>query len=260
MLEFQSSVDWGMALRVQGYAVRLFESLWQGRRPGRDDRLPAVLAVVVYNGTVPWTAPQALADLVGKGTRLRAEAKVSRPQFVGERYELIDIGSYKLEGLSEGNLVSLVVAVERMTGPGEATAVLERALRLLSAAEREKLRETFLNWFRLLVARTGVDLNVLADPKMLERIEETGVLRTTLEQRFQALRDADIAEVEERWLERERQPLVRLVGRKFGPDVAEVAAGLRAGISDADRLEDVGMWIIDCDRGSELLSRLQGIG
>lgn len=47
MLEFQSSVDWGMALRVQGYAVRLFESLWQGRRPGRDGPLPAVLAVVV---------------------------------------------------------------------------------------------------------------------------------------------------------------------------------------------------------------------
>ena len=268
MLEFRLSVDWGMALRVRGYAVRLFESLWQGRRPGRDDRLPAVLAVVVYDGTVPWAAPQALADLAGKGPRPRAEAKVSRPQLVGERYELIDIGAYKLEGLSEGNLVSLVVAVERMTGPGEATAVLERALRLLSAAEREKLRETFLNWFRLLVARTGVDLDVLADPKMLERIEETGALRTTLEQRFQALRDADIAEGEarglerglEQGLERERQPLVRLVGRKFGPDVAEVANGLLAGISNADRLEDVGMWIIDCDTGSELLARLHGIG
>ena len=35
MLEFQSSVDWFMALRVQGYAVRLYESLWQGRRRGR---------------------------------------------------------------------------------------------------------------------------------------------------------------------------------------------------------------------------------
>ena len=51
MLEFQSSVDWFMTLRVQGYAVRLYESLCQGRRPGRGDRLPAVLAVVVYNGT-----------------------------------------------------------------------------------------------------------------------------------------------------------------------------------------------------------------
>lgn len=32
MLEFQSSVDWFMAPRVQGYAVRLYESQWQGRR------------------------------------------------------------------------------------------------------------------------------------------------------------------------------------------------------------------------------------
>ena len=99
---------------------------------------------------------------------------------------------------------------------------------------------------------------------MLERIEESGALRTTLEQRFQALRDADIAKGEarglERWLERERQLLVRQVRRRFGPDVANHAAGLLAGISDADRLEDVGMWIIDCDTGSELLARLQGIG
>ena len=93
---------------------------------------------------------------------------------------------------------------------------------------------------------------------MLERIEESGALRTTLEQRFQALRDADIAKGEvrgleqglERGLERERQLLVRLAGRKFGPDVADIAAGLLAEISGADRLEDVGMWIVDCDTGS----------
>ena len=33
MLEFQSGIDWFMALRVQGYAVRLYESLWRERRP-----------------------------------------------------------------------------------------------------------------------------------------------------------------------------------------------------------------------------------
>ena len=267
MLEFQSSVDWGMALRVQGYAVRLFESLWQGRRPGRVDRLPAVLAIVVYNGRVAWRAPTALADLIGKDTRPQTGAEASRPKFAGERYELIDIGSYKLDGLPEGNLMSLVVAAERMSGPDEAPVVLERALRLLSTADREKLRDTFLNWFRQLVARTGADLDFLEDLTMLERIEESGALRTTLEQRFQALRDADIAKGEarglerglEQGLERERQLLVRQVLRKFGPDVADLAAGLLAGISDPDRLQDVGEWIVDCDTGSELLARLQEI-
>ena len=95
---------------------------------------------------------------------------------------------------------------------------------------------------------------------MLERIEEGGRLRTTLEQRFQALRDADIAKGEERWLERERQLLVHLVGRKFGPEVADIAAGQLAGIRDPDRLEDVGVWILDCDTGSELIARLRETG
>ena len=119
-------------------------------------------------------------------------------------------------------------------------------------------------------------MDFLEDRVMLERIEESERLWTTLEQRFQALRDADVAKGEARglargleqglerglarWLERDRQLLVRMVGRKFGPDMADVAAGQLAGISDADRLEDVGMWIIDCETGSELLARLQGIG
>ena len=130
----------------------------------------------------------------------------------------------------------------------------------------------FLSWFRPPAVRTGADLDFLEDRVMLERIEESERLRTTLEQRFQALRDADVAKGEARglargleqglarWLERDRQLLVRMVGRKFGPDMADVAAGQLAGISDADRLEDVGMWIIDCETGSELLARLQGIG
>ena len=122
----------------------------------------------------------------------------------------------------------------------------------------------FLSWFRLPVVRTGADLESLEDRVMLERIEESARVRTTLEQRFQALRDADVAKGEarglERGLERERQLLLRQVGRRSGPDVANQAAGLLAGISDADRLEDVGMWIIDFDTGSELLARLQGIG
>lgn len=83
MLEFQSSVDWGMALHVQGYAIRLFEGLWLGRRAVWGDRLPAVLEVVVYIGRVAWRAPQALADLIGKGMRRPVGAKPSRPKFAG---------------------------------------------------------------------------------------------------------------------------------------------------------------------------------
>lgn len=263
MLEFQPRVDRGMPLRVQGYGLRLYESRRQGERPRRADQVPSVLAVAVYNGTVAWKVPQTPAGLAGKGSRPEAgaktEARANRPTFTGERRELIETGTCNLDGLPEGNLVSMVVAP-----PGEARAVLEGALRLLSAADRPSLRDTFLGWFRRRVARTGVDLEFLEDPEMMERIEESGSLRTTLEQRFQALRDADVAKGEERGLEqgleRQRQLLVHLAGRKFGPDVADPVSGRLAGISDPDRLQDVGDWIIDCRTGSELLARLREIG
>ena len=263
MLEFQSSVDWFMALRVQSYAVRLYESLWQGRRPGRDDRLPAVLAVVFYNGRVGWKDATALADLVGAEARPQAG---TGPPFAGESYVLVDAGAYAGPELPAGNLVSLVLAAERMAGPGDAAEVLEGALRLLAAGEQEQLRETFLGWFRQLVGRSGVDLEFLEDRATMEQMEQSGALRTTLEERFRAVHDVYRAEGEERGLrrdleqglERERQLLVRQARRKFGTDAAESLAGLLAGIDDPERLQDVGEWIVDCDIGSELLARLQG--
>ncbi len=151
-----------------------------------------------------------------------------------------------------GNLVSLVVAAE----------VQEGALRLLSTAEHEPLRGTFLGWFRQLVARTGVDLEFLEDRANMEQVEQSGVLHTTLEERFQAIHDAFRAESDKRGLdqglERERRLLVRLAKRKHGTDVAGPVATLLAGIDNPDRLQDVGEWIVDCEIGGALLARLQG--
>ena len=50
MLEFHSTVDWFMALRIQSYAVRVYEAMPESRSPTSESRLPPILAVVVYNG------------------------------------------------------------------------------------------------------------------------------------------------------------------------------------------------------------------
>ena len=99
----------------------------------------------------------------------------------------------------------------------------------------------------------------LEDRAMMERMAQAGQVRTTLEERFQALYDVHPAkrmELEwERWLD--QQLLVRRIGRRFGLDMAEHAAELLAGTGDPDRLEDLGEWIGDFDTGSELLARLK---
>ena len=125
MLEFQSSVDLFMAGRVQEYALRLYESLCPGRRPGRGDRLPAVLAVVVSNRGARLGAATALAELVGEGTRPQAGTASWGPRFAGVSYVLVDVGAYLVERLPADNLVSLAIAAEGMTGPVLAADVPE---------------------------------------------------------------------------------------------------------------------------------------
>ncbi len=145
------------------------------------------------------------------------------------------------------------------------------AVSLVVAGDQSELREMFLGWLRQLMLRTGVDLEFLEDTAKMEQMVESGELRTTLEERFQAHFDAFRAEGRrEGWqegrqegllqgLRQERQLLVRLAQRKFGTESTETVAGLLAGINDPDRLQNIGEWIVDCDRGSEFIARLQGI-
>jgi hypothetical protein len=93
---------------------------------------------------------------------------------------------------------------------------------------------------------------------MMEQMEQVGALRTTLEERFEALHDAIRTEARAEGIERERKLLRRQTERKFGTEAALRVAGLLAGTDDQSRLEDVGEWIIDCEEGSELIARLEG--
>ena len=99
---------------------------------------------------------------------------------------------------------------------------------------------------------------------MLERIEESGALRTTLEQRFQALRDADIAKGEarglERWLERERQLLVRQVRREVWPRRSEPCGWASGGDQRCGPVGGCRHVIIDCDTGQRTARTAAGIG
>ena len=64
MLEFQSRNDPMMALRILVYTGLLYQEVVRNDAPVLDSgrRLPAVLPVVLYNGTTPWRAAREFAD------------------------------------------------------------------------------------------------------------------------------------------------------------------------------------------------------
>src|SRR5512145_2178580 len=63
LLEFQSTVDRFMALRMLRYITELYEYLVKNLRL---KKLPAVFPVMLYNGEKRWTAPEELDNLIEK--------------------------------------------------------------------------------------------------------------------------------------------------------------------------------------------------
>ena len=66
LVEFQSTDDPLMALRIHTYTGLLYQELARNGQldaDGHDGRLPAVLPLVLYNGDEPWESPLQMGEL-----------------------------------------------------------------------------------------------------------------------------------------------------------------------------------------------------
>jgi predicted transposase/invertase (TIGR01784 family) len=61
LIEFQSTVDRFMSLRMLHYITELYEYLVKNHK---IKTLPAVFPVMLYNGEKKWTAPEELSNLI----------------------------------------------------------------------------------------------------------------------------------------------------------------------------------------------------
>ncbi|MCQ9618219.1 Rpn family recombination-promoting nuclease/putative transposase [Paenalcaligenes niemegkensis] len=64
MIEFQSSDDHFMAVRVVTYTGLLYQDIIRSTGLGQGDKLPPVLPIVLYNGSKRWSGPHELAELI----------------------------------------------------------------------------------------------------------------------------------------------------------------------------------------------------
>ncbi len=108
MIEFQSKMYWWMPVRTDVYTGLHRQGIIAYERLTREDRLPAVVPVVLYNGATSWTAPTATEDLIA----LPADSPLWRWQPRGG-YHLLDKGTLTAAGpLPADNLASLLFRLE----------------------------------------------------------------------------------------------------------------------------------------------------
>ena len=96
LLEFQSSVDPYMAVRIMDYAALLYQDLIRTRQLGETGHLPPIVPLVLYNGRPRWQAATDIGDLVFP---VHGELDRYQPRL---RYLLLDEGRFQDQDL--GNL------------------------------------------------------------------------------------------------------------------------------------------------------------
>ena len=142
MLEFQSTTDRYMAVRILVYTALPYQDLIRRGELGGDGRLPPVLPVAPYNGRPRWTAPVEAGDLIAPAGEALAPFQLS------QRYFLLDEGRWGEDDLPRRNLAAALVALEN-SGSAESLSKLLGALSdWLRDSEDDELRRAFVEWVR----------------------------------------------------------------------------------------------------------------
>jgi hypothetical protein len=247
LLEFQSAVDRSMAVRMLTYTALLYQKLIAEGVLRERSGLPPVLPVVIYNGRRPWTAPVDVAELIASGRG----AALARYQ-PSQRYFLLDEGRVGGADLPSGNLVSALIALETNRDRARAPALLGVLIELLRKQDDEDLTAAFTEWVAhlLLPRRFG---GSVTGP--LPRLEE---VRAMLAETVQEWTAEWVEQGREQGREQgQRELLCRQAAGKFDTAASDRLAAKLKGVHDADRLAQVGDWIIECEAPDALLARFE---
>ncbi|QDQ27751.1 transposase [Chitinimonas arctica] len=144
LVEFQSTIDSTMALRVASYVTQLYLDLCKDPKRQlltESGKLPPVLPIVLYNGAPRWSAPLELDELIEAGP---GKLPDFRPHM---RYMLLDQGAFQeqdLHGLE--NVVADIFRLENADNPEAGRRVIRGLKRYLAAPEHEGLRQVLKDW------------------------------------------------------------------------------------------------------------------
>jgi hypothetical protein len=243
LLEFQSSPDPWMALRMLVYAGLLWQQLVRENRLMPDGRLPPILPIVLYNGDPRWRAAVDLRDLVGL-----PEASPLwqwQPQL---RYHLIDEGAFSVGDLEgrEG-LPALLFRLENSPDPRQLVGLADAVLTWFARHPGfQAARKVFVELLGATMAPLGPGVRV---PE--ELLEVRNMLVTRMEAWMERWKEETkqqwLLEGEQRGEQRGKQWgeaafLLRLLERRFGvvPDWARD----RVRAADTAAIEEWGLRLL----------------
>jgi hypothetical protein len=233
LIEFQSSVDKYMALRMMVYVGLLYQDLIKRGEVLDDGRLPPILPIVLYNGGTRWTSATDIFELIPPVPGLVEQFK---PRL---KYLLIDENNYTDHELASAkNLVAAVFRIEHPDSPqriGELISLLGVWLN-----DRPDLRRMFAIWIRATLMRKPeyrIVLPQLDDLQELKVMLADRLEEWALDYKAQGVQQGRQEGRQEGEKKGEALALQRLLTKRFGP----ISHDMTARIADAS-MEQIEAW------------------
>ena len=205
LLEFQSTDEPRMALRILTYTCLLYQELVRNDALDAGGRLPPVLPVVLYNGEARWRAALEVGELIAPvGPWLE-------PYQPSQRYVVVDERHVGAEDLPASNLMRAVLGLEQSRTPKDVMGVAGLLAQWLRDPRDDGLKRAFTDWVWRLVGQFEPGDAELPAVRTLEGV------RMTLEER--------LAEWPKQWLQQGREEVVeqlRRAGANLPPEDANM--------------------------------------
>ena len=162
LIEFQSTIDRFMAVRVLVYLGLLYQDVIDSGQLTQRGRLPPVLPIVLYNGEPRWTAAEDIVDLI---EIVPGGLERYRPHL---RYLLLDEGRYREEELRPlKNLVTAVFRLENSRTPDDILKVLTALLNWLTEPAQDGFAKTVVNLPSIWSRQTSLTTSARQSPTTL---------------------------------------------------------------------------------------------
>jgi predicted transposase YdaD len=209
LLEFQSSVDPHMALRVLGYQVLLYQDLLKQKAFTPSGKLPPVFILVLYNGNRPWKAASDVAELI---EAVPGGLEAYRPHL---RYALLDESQIpEMELESERNLAVALFRLEKSRNLG----ALRREVGRMAAVPGldDGLRRSVHTWLTQVLLPAKFPRVPLAEAGSLEEVHT--MLAERVMEWTQEWKKEGLEEGLQKGLQKGRQDfLLSQMEERFGP-------------------------------------------
>ena len=199
LIEFQSTIDKYMAVRLMTYMGLLYQDLIKTKQLLPDKSLPPIVPVVLYNGEKRWDAATELKDLI---INLPGGLEQYLPSL---KYLILDEGTYNLEELTPlKNLVAAIFRLENSRSDDDIFEVMTNLIEWLSTPEQTRLRRSFSIWINRVLRPSGeLDQQI---PEINDLVE----IKTMLANRIpQWIREGEARG--------EAKTLLKQLNLKFGP-------------------------------------------